>query len=234
MKKVFSAVAAVLCGTLLIVLLMAALGAGPFIRLYANVVGKKLGIAIDYSLGPSTLLGTWYLNDVKITTKTGYRLDIERIELRPSFAVLRAGEISFVCRSENLKFHKELPFVNNVRTFLSIPPAEGIRFDAVNGTVSLKKNEVKVGGLEAEHKDMRILAEGTVDTSAESMDYECVFLFSDRLTSNIHDVLKFAILTKDEPGWMRLELNVHGDYKKPSLKLKNDLLDINIKAINLQ
>jgi len=234
MKKVVSAVAAVLCGTLLIVSLIAALGADPFIRLYANVVGKRLGVTIDYSSGPNVLLGTWYLNDVKIKGKTGCRLDIERIELRPSFALLRTGEISFGCRSENLKFHEELPFVNSVRTFLSIPPAESIRFDTVNGTVSLRKNEVEVSGLEAERRDMRILAGGTVDTRAESLDYECVFLFSDHLTANIHDVFKFALLTKDEPGWMKLELDVHGDYKKPSLKLKNDLLDINIKAVNLQ
>jgi len=130
----------------------------PFIKLYILGIEKNLNLDINFSPDSNRLFDKWRFKDVKITSRTGYGINIETLTLEPSFPPLLKGKykFKFKCSAQNIKLHGKLPLPEGVANLLSKEAPGDRMFETVETTIVLGEKSVKMLNLKATGKGARL------------------------------------------------------------------------------
>jgi len=236
-KKSFKLLIILFCCASLISALLTVVLPGSIIKLYTGYIEKGLEVEVKFLSSPFRNLlfsKEWSTDGLKVSGDSGCILETGLLTLRPSLKFLLSGKRDFSLKAANLKFHKDIPILNSLCDLLSIEPFRKVAFDVIEADLMLEGNRLNISALKAEGGYIKISGSGMVDRDQGSIDFDLKFLLSEEVTSRINQRIRKELLREESAGWMSMSVEAVGDYKQPYLKVKSDLLHLNIRGIEIK
>ena len=198
-----------------------------FTRIVISPFEKRLQKEIKIDSSRIWVPANIFLKGVSIIEEDGRVYYIDKLDVRYNLFNLLFGKKEFRFKAEDIKLYENIGLLDSVASILAISTMPDIEFEEIKGVLELRRNGVFITDAHALSKKIRIEGGGWIDKEG-LLDCEVTFSFSRDITDMIPDVVKVALLTDEAPGWMGITFKVHGNYKRPTLRITADALKINI------
>jgi hypothetical protein len=188
---------------------------------------KRFQNKIDFNSPVIWLPGNISLEDVSITDKRGRLYYSKTAEIKYNPLGLLFQKSGFLFDLKGVKFYGNIGLLDSVSSILIISKMPDIEFEEMGGILRMRKGILHMADFYAHNDSMRIKGGGWVDKNG-ALDCDINFSFSKDITDEIPDVVKKTLLSRQGEGWMGISFKAKGNYKRPSLHITGNRLELNI------
>ena len=191
-------------------------------------IEKKLGRQIEFNASRIWLPGSVSLKEITVTDKTGRLYYCKKADIKYNLSNLLFKKKEFLFVFEEIKFYRNIGLLNSIANMLVISKMPNAEFQKINGALRLRDGGVYIKNIYAYNNSIRIKGEGCVDKDG-ALDCDMNFSFCKDITDKIPGVVKATLLRNEGDGWMGMPIKTYGNYKKPSLRITTNGVQLNIK-----
>ncbi len=175
-----------------------------------------------------SLSGRLLASGVEIKNKKGLNCTIKEADVRYNLAAVLKGEMALKYSLRSVKFiYSDSDIITGISRLFSIEPDYSLLFDAVDGQLFIKGDELVVKDLDARGENVSLFVNGTT-TAEENISYKIKLTLSESITSRIPDVVR-KIFFIEQKEYSIVELSISGNAKKPSINFSTPLFKLLIK-----
>lgn len=202
-------------------------------HLILSLLEKKAASKLEFKTSRIWLPGDISLGGISVAIKGGRIYTAETLEIKYSLVGILSGKKAFHFKAKAVMAHQDISLLDSVSNMLGVPKMLDVTFSEVEGNVDLEKDRAVLNNITVSADNMSVAGDGWVTRSG---DLTCTlhFSFSGAVTDKIPEIVRTALLTKEDGGWMGLTLKTSGNYTKPSLRIDSDTFIMNIKEGSLK
>ena len=228
-KRIFVLIKVALTGLVLGIIFVCTvpIKSNAIARIALLPIEKRFRNKIEFGSSGIWLPGNISLEEVSVIDLKGrlYRCKTAGIKYNLVDLFFKKGEFSF--NLKEIKFYQNIGILDSVADMLVIPKMPDVEFREIDGVLQLRKNSLYIKNIYAYNDSIRIKGSGWIDRDG-LLDCDANFSFYKDITDNIPAVVKETLLTREDKGWMGISFKAHGNYKKPSLHITGNRLELNI------
>jgi len=132
---------------------------------------------------------------------------------------------------KDVRFYRKGALSNKLSEILSIESVPIANFDVISCGLEVKGgSNIVLSDIQAISQRVRIFADATIDGSFGVASTAKVLLSRD-ITSQIPDMVRGAILKREDDDWMSIALEVKGSLASPSVTIASRLIKLEIKEV---
>jgi len=199
----------------------------PLAVMMLRPVESKLGKEIDFSISTIRIPKSIHMEKVIIREAGGMLCHLDTLDIKYNIPGMICGKADVVTEISGIRLYKDTAIIDSVTDMLAISRIPDVSFDSASGRLRFYSDAIHLKELRAASPAMRIFGSGWIGGEG-ILDCELNFSFSKELTDKMPDALKKALLCRDENGWLGMELGVTGNYKRPSIRISADQIELNI------
>ena len=188
---------------------------------------KKFRNKIEFSSSRIWLPGNIFLEDMSIIDEKGRLYYCKTAEIKYNLLDLFLKRKGLLCNLKKIKLYRNIGLLDSVTSMLVIAKMPDVEFEEIGGGLQFRKDTVYIKDAYAYNDAIRIKGSGWIDKNG-MLDCDVNFLFHKDITDKMPDAVKTVLLTREDGGWMGISFKVHGNYKKPSLHITGNKLELNI------
>lgn len=206
-------------------------------RALIYIFAKNNGLNVSYKTLDRRGFREFRFGELKIINAAGLGVYSESAVVLPEIRAEAAGRTNVLFTLNNVRFlhdaKKDNVSHDDLIQTLAMPFSGDRIYEEISARIELSNDRVYIKDLAASAGDIRLEIAGTIYRDGK-VDGNVRIFFSNNVVAALPEELTNTILAQEKDGWRSLEVNVSGDYIRPSVQISGNMFRLKIKEVPVQ